>query len=172
LPKAARLFDRARQALLRIWGRELAAPTVFRVRWSVGCGAGTYDERSVERRRDPTEAPQHGSPRSTEPDARMPVLDVPETEREDEMVRFALVAALLGLGLAGCGDTRLERGTTGAGIGAAAGAATSGVTGGSLLGGALLGGAAGGAAGALTDEDDIDLGEPFWDRDNDDDDND
>jgi len=88
------------------------------------------------------------------------------------MVRFALIAALLGLGLAGCGDTRLERGTTGAGIGAAAGAATSGVTGGSLLGGALLGGAAGGAAGALTDEDDIDLGEPFWDRDNDDDDND
>jgi hypothetical protein len=79
------------------------------------------------------------------------------------MLRFALVMVLLGLGLAACGDTRLERGTTGAGIGAAAGAATSGLTGGSLLGGALLGGAAGGAAGALTDEDDIDLGEPFWD---------
>ena len=79
------------------------------------------------------------------------------------MFRCALVAAILGLGLAACGDTRLERGTTGAGIGAAAGAATSGLTGGSLLGGALLGGAAGGAAGALTDEDDIDLGEPFWD---------
>ena len=78
------------------------------------------------------------------------------------MFRFALVAAMIGLGLAACGDTRLERGTTGAGIGAAAGAATSGVTGGSVLGGALLGGAAGGAAGALTDEDDIDLGEPFW----------
>jgi hypothetical protein len=79
------------------------------------------------------------------------------------MFRFALVTAMLSLGLAACGDTRLERGTTGAGIGAAAGAATSGLTGGSLLGGALLGGAAGGAAGALTDEDDIDLGEPFWD---------
>jgi hypothetical protein len=79
------------------------------------------------------------------------------------MLRLALVAAVLGLALAACGDTRLERGTTGAGIGAAAGAATSGITGGSLLGGALLGGAAGGAAGALTDEDDIDLGEPFWD---------
>jgi hypothetical protein len=79
------------------------------------------------------------------------------------MFRLALVTAMLGLGLAACGDTRLERGTTGAGIGAAAGAATSGLTGGSLLGGALLGGAAGGAAGALTDEDDIDLGEPFWD---------
>jgi hypothetical protein len=80
------------------------------------------------------------------------------------MVRFALAALLLTIGLAGCGESRLERGTTGAGIGAAAGAATSGLTGGSLLGGALLGGAAGGAAGALTDEDTIDLGEPLWDR--------
>jgi osmotically inducible lipoprotein OsmB len=88
------------------------------------------------------------------------------------MFRFALVAGLLGLALAACGESRLERGASGAGIGAAAGAATSGVTGGSLLGGALLGGAAGGATGALTDEDDIDLGDPIWDRDgNDDDDN-
>jgi hypothetical protein len=78
------------------------------------------------------------------------------------MLRFALVALLISFGLAACGDTRLERGTTGAGIGAAAGAATSGVTGGSLLGGAVLGGAAGGAAGALTDKDDIDLGDPIW----------
>jgi hypothetical protein len=78
------------------------------------------------------------------------------------MLRFALVALLISFGLAACGDTRLERGATGAGIGAAAGAATSGVTGGSLLGGAVLGGAAGGAAGALTDKDDIDLGDPIW----------
>jgi osmotically inducible lipoprotein OsmB len=87
------------------------------------------------------------------------------------MLRFALVAVLIGLGLAACGESRLERGTTGAGMGAAAGAATSGLTGGSLLGGALLGGAAGGAAGALTDKDDINLGDPIWDRggDNDDD---
>jgi osmotically inducible lipoprotein OsmB len=85
------------------------------------------------------------------------------------MLRFATVALLISLGLAACGDTRMERGTTGAGIGAAAGAAASGLTGGNLLGGALLGGAAGGAAGALTDEDDIDLGEPIWDRDNDND---
>jgi hypothetical protein len=28
--------------------------------------------------------------------------------------------------------------------------------------GALIGGAIGGATGALTDEDDIDLGDPFW----------
>jgi osmotically inducible lipoprotein OsmB len=85
------------------------------------------------------------------------------------MFRLALAAVVLSFGLAACGDTRLERGSTGAGIGAAAGAATSGITGGSLLGGALLGGAAGGAAGALTDKDDIDLGDPLWDRDNDDD---
>lgn len=85
------------------------------------------------------------------------------------MLRLALVAILMSVGLAACGETRLERGATGAGIGAAAGAATSGVTGGNILGGALLGGAAGGAAGALTDEEDIDLGEPIWDRDNNDD---
>jgi osmotically inducible lipoprotein OsmB len=85
------------------------------------------------------------------------------------MFRLALAILVISFGLVACGDTRLERGTTGAGIGAAAGAATSGVTGGSLLGGALLGGAAGGATGALTDEDDIDLGEPIWDSDGDDD---
>jgi osmotically inducible lipoprotein OsmB len=84
------------------------------------------------------------------------------------MFRFALVAGLLGLALAACGESRLNRGLSGAGIGAGAGAATSGVTGGNILGGALLGGAAGGAAGALTDKDDIDLGDPIWDRDGDD----
>jgi hypothetical protein len=78
------------------------------------------------------------------------------------MFRFALVALLISFGLAACGESRLERGATGAGIGAAAGAATSGLTGGSVLGGALLGGAAGGATGALTKEKDLDLGEPIW----------
>ena len=78
------------------------------------------------------------------------------------MFRLALAAVLISFGLAACGESRLERGTTGAGIGAAAGAATSGLTGGSLLGGALLGGAAGGAAGALTDKDDVNLGKPIW----------
>lgn len=81
------------------------------------------------------------------------------------MLRLAMVIVLMSVGLAACGETRLERGTTGAGIGAAAGAATSGLTGGSIAGGALLGGAVGGAAGALTDEEDVDLGEPVWDRD-------
>ena len=54
------------------------------------------------------------------------------------MLRFVLVAALISLGVAACGESRLERGASGAGIGAAAGAATSGLTGGNLLGGALL----------------------------------
>jgi hypothetical protein len=85
------------------------------------------------------------------------------------MLRFAIAALLISFGLAACGETRLERGATGAGLGAAAGAATSGVTGGNLLGGVLLGGAAGGAAGALTKKKDLDLGDPIWDRDNDND---
>jgi osmotically inducible lipoprotein OsmB len=38
------------------------------------------------------------------------------------------------------------------------------VTGGSPTTGAVLGGAAGAAAGILTDEDDLDLGEPIWRR--------
>ena len=69
------------------------------------------------------------------------------------MLRFALAAVLITLGLAACGESRLERGANGAGIGAAAGAATSGLTGGNVVGGALLGGTAGGAVGALTGKD-------------------
>jgi hypothetical protein len=81
------------------------------------------------------------------------------------MFRFALVALLISFGIAACGESRLERGASGAGIGAAAGAATSGLTGGSIMGGALLGGAAGGATGALTKKKDLDLGDPIWDKD-------
>ncbi len=89
------------------------------------------------------------------------------------MLRQALTLAILGLLLAACGSTKTDRGLSGAGIGAAAGAATSAVTGGSPVTGAILGGAAGGAAGVLTDEDDVDLGDPVWKRgDGDDDDDD
>jgi hypothetical protein len=79
------------------------------------------------------------------------------------MRRWAVAIVGIGLLLAGCGSSTTDRALSGAGIGAAAGGATSAVTGGSLLGGALLGGGAGAAAGGLTDEDDIDLGDPFWD---------
>ena len=89
------------------------------------------------------------------------------------MLRLASAMAIVGLLLAACGTSKTERGVSGAGIGAAAGAGTAAVTGGNPLTGAVLGGAAGGAAGVLTDEEDIDLGDPVWDRgDNDDDDDD
>ena len=67
------------------------------------------------------------------------------------------VLALVALTAAGCGNSPLERGLSGAGIGAGVGAAGAAITGGSPLGGAAIGGIIGGAAGALTDEDDIDL---------------
>jgi osmotically inducible lipoprotein OsmB len=66
--------------------------------------------------------------------------------------------------LAACGETKTERGLSGAAIGAGAGAAGSAATGGNTLGGAVLGGAAGGATGVLTDDDDLDLGDPVWKR--------
>lgn len=85
------------------------------------------------------------------------------------MLRLALVSISLGVLLAGCGETTTDRALSGAGIGAAAGGASSAATGGSLLGGAALGGAAGAAAGGLTDEEDVDLGDPIWNGDDDDD---
>ena len=88
------------------------------------------------------------------------------------MVRLACVMAVVGLLVAACGSSKTDRGLSGAGIGAAAGAGASAVTGGNPLTGAILGGAAGGAAGVLTDEDDVDLGDPIWNRDDDDDDDD
>jgi osmotically inducible lipoprotein OsmB len=88
------------------------------------------------------------------------------------MVRSALLLACAALLLVGCGRSTSDRAMSGAGIGAAAGAATGAATGGSVLGGAVLGGAAGAATGAATDEDDIDLGDPVWNRGEDDDDDD
>lgn len=72
-----------------------------------------------------------------------------------------LSAALL---LGACGSSKTDRALSGGAIGAGAGAAVGAVTGGSVLGGALIGGAGGAAAGALTDEKDINLGKPAWDR--------
>jgi len=88
------------------------------------------------------------------------------------MLRLASAMAIVGLLLAACGTSKTDRGLSGAGIGAAAGAGTAAVTGGSPVTGAILGGAAGGAAGVLTDEDDVDLGDPVWNRGDDDDDDD
>jgi hypothetical protein len=69
---------------------------------------------------------------------------------------------LFGALLAACGESKVDRGLSGAAIGAGTGAAAGAASGGSTTGGALLGGAAGGAAGVLTDEEDVDLGEPAW----------
>ena len=65
------------------------------------------------------------------------------------------------LALSACGNTKTDRGLSGAGIGAGVGA-----VGGALLGnplaGAAIGGAVGGATGVLTDRDQIDLGRTIW----------
>ena len=88
------------------------------------------------------------------------------------MVRSFSVSALLALMLAACGTSTTDRALSGGGIGAAAGAGTAAVTGGSPITGGLLGGAAGAAIGGLTDEDDVNLGDPVWNRGDDDDDDD
>ena len=88
------------------------------------------------------------------------------------MLRLVSAMAVVGLLLAACGSSKTDRGLSGAGIGAAAGAGTSAITGGNPITGGILGGAAGGAAGVLTDEDDVDLGDPVWRRGDDDDDDD
>ena len=88
------------------------------------------------------------------------------------MLRLVSAMAVVGLLLAACGSSKTDRGISGAGIGAAAGAGTSAITGGNPITGGIVGGAAGGAAGVLTDEEDVDLGDPVWNRDDDDDDDD
>ncbi len=78
------------------------------------------------------------------------------------LILATILAALLSISLAACGSSKTDRALSGAGIGAGIGAAGAAVTGGSVLGGAVIGGAAGGATGALTDEEDLDLGKPIW----------
>jgi osmotically inducible lipoprotein OsmB len=74
---------------------------------------------------------------------------------------LAPAGLLMLLTLAACGSSTSDRALSGAGIGAATGA-----VGGAIMGspgtGALIGGAVGAAAGGLTDEDDVDLGKPWW----------
>ncbi len=76
-------------------------------------------------------------------------------------MRPTILLSLLGvlpLVLGACGETRTERGLSGAGIGAAGGAAAGEVVGDSPLGGAAVGGAAGAATGVLTADDEEDNG--------------
>ena len=81
------------------------------------------------------------------------------------MLRSLSALTVIGLMLAGCGSSTTDRALSGGGIGAAAGAGTAAVTGGNPVTGGLLGGAAGAAIGGLTDKDDINLGDPIWNRD-------
>ncbi len=78
------------------------------------------------------------------------------------MKRTAVSMVLVSVVLAGCGNTRTDRGVSGAGIGAGVGAAIGAVTGLSVAQGALLGAVAGGATGALTSKDQVNLGDPAW----------
>lgn len=68
---------------------------------------------------------------------------------------------LLGLALAGCGDTRGQRALSGGAVGAGIGALGGAVVGGSPLTGAVVGGATGAVIGAVTDRRDIDLDRTF-----------
>ena len=78
------------------------------------------------------------------------------------MRRSFCVFMAIGFALAACGTTPEERGTTGAGIGAAGGAILGALTGITVLEGALLGAGVGGVTGLLTDESQLNLGEPIW----------
>lgn len=75
-------------------------------------------------------------------------------------LNFAFAGALF-LTLAACGTGTTDRALSGGAIGAGTGA-----VGGAMLGapveGAVLGGAAGAGVGALTDRDQVDLGDPVW----------
>ncbi len=71
-------------------------------------------------------------------------------------------AAVVILMLSACGQTKEERGLSGAGIGAGVGAVGSALTGGNVGTGALVGGVVGGATGALTNSNQLDLGRPAW----------
>lgn len=73
------------------------------------------------------------------------------------LICMALLIATVGL--SACGTSRTERALSGGAIGAGVGAAGSGLTGGSPWTGAVVGGAVGAATGALTNKNQIDLGD-------------
>ena len=80
------------------------------------------------------------------------------------MLRLGSVLVASVLVLAACGSTAEDRAISGAGIGAAAGAVIGLVPGLTVLEGAALFAAGGALTGVLTDEGDLDLGEPLWRR--------
>lgn len=80
------------------------------------------------------------------------------------MVRAIAVVGSV-LALAACGESRGDRVAGGAGVGAGTGAAIGAVFGGvGAIPGALIGAGVGAGTGAVTDQQDVDLGEPVWNR--------
>lgn len=73
-----------------------------------------------------------------------------------------LGAAVLTLGLTGCGYRPGDRAVSGGVIGAGGGAAIAAMTGRAPLVGAAIGGAAGALGGAMTSLRDVNLGRPAW----------
>ena len=78
------------------------------------------------------------------------------------MLRVASLCVALAMVLTACGSSQGDRAASGAGIGAAGGAVVGAVTGLTIVEGALIGAAVGGVTGVLTDEEDVNLGEPVW----------
>lgn len=69
---------------------------------------------------------------------------------------------ILLVAISGCGTMPEERAISGAGIGAASGAIMGAVTGLAVGPGALIGALGGGLVGALTNKDQVNMGEPAW----------
>jgi hypothetical protein len=82
---------------------------------------------------------------------------------ENDMTRFTIALALVGVTLAGCGTTTGDRGLSGAGIGAATGAVVGAMVG-APLAGAAIGAGAGATAGVMTSPRQVDLGKPAWEQ--------
>jgi len=78
------------------------------------------------------------------------------------MIKRFVILGIVGAALAACGTNPTDRALSGGALGAAAGATGAALTNGSPGTGALIGAGIGAAAGALTDSNDINLGNPVW----------
>lgn len=78
------------------------------------------------------------------------------------MARIWVAAFGLAVTLSACGSTTEDRTLSGAGIGAAAGTVVGAITGVGLVQGALIGTVVGGGTGLLTDQSQVNLGDPLW----------
>jgi osmotically inducible lipoprotein OsmB len=78
---------------------------------------------------------------------------------------LVLAFAIVAVALSGCGTSKVDRTASGAGIGAGTGALAGLAFGGvGAIPGALIGAGIGGATGAVTNKDQVYLGQAVWDR--------